>query len=77
MSAKSHISKLGTSLAITIPKSIADQWGVQEGSAIEIVPCGDQVVLRKGLGTRMRGSGFKPVSIRGGSISETVLEDRR
>ena len=47
MGAKSHISKWGTSLAVRIPKPIAEQWGVQEGSAIEIVPRGDQVVLRK------------------------------
>ena len=47
MGAKSHISKWGTSLAVRIPKPIAEQWGVQEGSAIEIVPQGDQVVLRK------------------------------
>ena len=47
MGAKSHISKWGTSLAVRIPKPIAEQWGVQEGSAIEIVSRGDQVVLRK------------------------------
>ena len=47
MGAKSHVSKWGASLAIRIPKAIADQWGVHEGSAIEIVPQGDQVVLRK------------------------------
>ena len=37
----------GASLAVRIPKPIAEQWGVQEGSAIEIVPRGDQVVLRR------------------------------
>ncbi len=47
MGAKSHISKWGTSLAVRIPKPIAEQWGVQEGSAIEIVSRGNQVVLRK------------------------------
>ena len=47
MGAKSHISKWGTSLAVRIPKPIAEQWDVQEGSPIEIVPQGDQVVLRK------------------------------
>ena len=47
MGAKSHISRWGTSLAIRIPKPIAEQWGVQEGSSIEIVPRGDQIVLRK------------------------------
>ena len=47
MSAKSHIAKWGTSLAVRIPKPIAEQWGVHEGSAIEIVSHGDQVVMRK------------------------------
>ena len=47
MGAKSHVSKWGTSLAIRIPKSVAQQWGVGEGSAIEIVSRGDHVVLRK------------------------------
>ncbi len=47
MGAKSHISKWGTSLAVRIPKPIAEQWGIQEGSSIEIVPQGNQVVLRK------------------------------
>ena len=47
MSAKSHIAKWGTSLAVRIPKPIAEQWGVHEGSAIEIVSYGDQVVMRK------------------------------
>ena len=47
MGAKSHVSRWGTSLAIRIPKPIAEQWGVQEGSSIEIVPRGDQIVLRK------------------------------
>lgn len=47
MAAKSHVSRWGTSLVVRIPKPIAEQWGVRDGSAIEIVPQGDQVVLRK------------------------------
>lgn len=47
MGAKSYVSRWGSGLAVRIPQSIAEQWGVQEGSAIEIVPRGDQVVLRK------------------------------
>ena len=47
MGAKSHVSKWGNSLAIRIPKTVAEQWGVVEGSAIEIVPRGDRLVLRK------------------------------
>jgi antitoxin MazE len=34
-------------LAVRIPKPIAEQWGVQEGSAIEIVSRGEQIVMRK------------------------------
>ena len=49
MGAKSHVSKWGTSLAIRIPKPIAEQWGVEEGSAIEIVPRGDRLVLKNDL----------------------------
>ena len=77
MGAKSHISKLGASLDVRIPESVARQWGVQEGSAIEIIPCGEQVLLRKSSDTRARAPRFKPVRIRGGSISKTVLKDRR
>ncbi len=47
MGATSHVSKWGSSLAVRIPKPIAEQWGVHEGSAIEIVPRGDEVVLRR------------------------------
>lgn len=47
MGAKSYVSRWGSSLAVRIPQSIAERWGVQEGSAIEITPRGDQVVLHK------------------------------
>lgn len=47
MGAKAHVSKWGTSLAVRIPKPIAEQWGVEEGSAIEFDPRGDRLVLRK------------------------------
>ena len=47
MGAKSHVSKWGSSLAVRIPKPIAEQWGVQEGSSIEIVSDNGQVILRK------------------------------
>ena len=47
MAAKTRIATWGSSLAIRIPKPIAEQWGVQEGSAIEIVPDGDTLTLRK------------------------------
>ena len=47
MGTKSHVSRWGASLAVRIPKSVAEQWGVREGSPIEILPRGNQVVLRK------------------------------
>ena len=47
MGAKTHVSRWGTSLAVRIPKAIAAQWGVQEGSTIEMVSRGGEVVLRK------------------------------
>ena len=47
MRAKSHIAKWGTSLAVHIPKPIAEQWGVHEGTVIEIVSRGNYVVMRK------------------------------
>ena len=47
MAAKTRIATWGSSLAIRIPKPIAEQWGVQEGSAIEIVPDGDTLMLKK------------------------------
>ena len=47
MGARSYVSRCGSSLAVRIPQPIAEQWGVREGSAIEIVPRSDQVVLHK------------------------------
>ncbi len=47
MGTRTHISRWGGSLAIRIPKPIAEQWGVQEGSPVEILPDGNHVVLRK------------------------------
>jgi antitoxin MazE len=47
MARRSHVSKWGSSLAVRIPQAIAQQWGVREGSAVEITAHGDQVVLRR------------------------------
>ena len=47
MGVNMHVRKWGSSLAVRIPKAIAEQWGVSEGSAIEIASHGDQVVMRK------------------------------
>ena len=45
--ARSHVARWGGSLAVRIAKPIAEQWGVQEGSPIEIDVSDGQVVLRK------------------------------
>ena len=42
-----HVRKWGSSLAVRIPKAIAEQWGVSEGSAIDMASHGDRVVMRK------------------------------
>ncbi len=47
MGATSHVSRWGSSLAVRIPKALAEQWGVEEGSAIELLADGDDIVLRK------------------------------
>lgn len=47
MGVQSTVAKWGASLAIRIPKAIAEQWGVREGSAVELVSRGEQVVIRK------------------------------
>ena len=49
MGTKSRVARWGTSLAVRIPKPIAEQWGVQEGSAIEMISQGDKVLLSKGV----------------------------
>ncbi len=47
MGAKSYLARWGASLAIRMPESVARLWGVREGTAIEIVPHGDEVVPRR------------------------------
>ena len=47
MGVKTRISKWGASLAVRIPKPIAEQWGVREGSEIEMASLDGQLVLRK------------------------------
>ena len=47
MGAMSHVSRWGSSLAVRIPKALAEQWGVEEGSAIELFSEGEDIVLRK------------------------------
>ena len=45
--ARSYITRWGSSLAVRITKPVAEQWGVQEGSLIEMEASNDRVVLRK------------------------------
>ncbi len=47
MGASSHIARWGSSLAVRIPKPVAEQWGVREGSRIEMQPRGDRLVMRR------------------------------
>ena len=47
MGANAYISKWGNSLAIRIPKPSRSSGVSEEGSAIEIVPRGDRLVLQE------------------------------
>ncbi len=47
MGARLHIAKWGSSLAVRIPKAVAEQCGVSEGSAMEMEAQEDRIVLRK------------------------------
>ena len=46
MGANLHIRKWGSSLAVRIPKAVAEQCGVSEGSAVEMDAQDGQIVLR-------------------------------
>ena len=47
MEAKSLISRSRTGLTVHIPEELAREWGVQEGSVVEITSSGDRLVLRR------------------------------
>ena len=47
MISKLHVAKLGTGLAVRIPKPIAERLGIQEGSTVEILPHGDSMIIRR------------------------------
>ena len=47
MGSRTRVSRWGASLAIRIPKPVAEQWGVREGAVVELVPRRDEVILRK------------------------------
>lgn len=40
------IRKLGNSLIITVPAEIAKMYGIIEGSAIEVVPDKDKLIMQ-------------------------------
>lgn len=44
---KLHVARLGKGLAIRIPKPVAEQLGIHEGSAVEIVPSGGRMIVRR------------------------------
>ena len=47
MGTQSHVAQWGTSLAVRIPKPLAEQWGVHAGSAIEMTTDGEHLMLSK------------------------------
>ncbi len=47
MALKTRVSKWGSSLAVRIPKAIAEEWGVEEGTQIELTRDSNGVNLRK------------------------------
>ena len=59
MGVRSYVARWGTGLAVRIPKPIAEQWGVREGSAIEIASRGAQVILTKRLHSLAENDGSR------------------
>ena len=47
MARTTRISKWGSSLAVRIPKAVAEQWGVKEGSTVEMSQDAQGIHLRK------------------------------
>ena len=47
MGTQSHVARWGSSLAVRIPKQLAEEWGVHAGSAIEITTDGERLTLTK------------------------------
>ena len=47
MGARTRVSRWVASLAIRIPKSVAEQGGVPEGTVLEVVLRRDALILRK------------------------------
>jgi len=44
---RTQLARWGHSLAVRIPRAFAEQLGVSEGSAIEILASGDAITLKK------------------------------
>ena len=51
-----RISKWGSSLAVRIPKAIAEEWGVKEGTAIELSQDDQGIRLKNANTTSMKWS---------------------
>ena len=47
MGTQSHVARWGSSLAVRIPKPLAEEWGVHDGSAIEMTTDGERLTLTK------------------------------
>ena len=47
MGTQSRIAQWGASLVVRIPKPLAEEWGVQAGSAIEMTTDGERLTLTK------------------------------
>ncbi len=47
MGTQSRIARWGSSLAVRIPKPLAEEWGVHAGSAIEMTTDGQRLTLTK------------------------------
>ena len=47
MGAVAHVGKWGSSLAVRIPRAVAEQCGVSEGSAMEMEVSRGRIVMRK------------------------------
>ena len=47
MGTQSHIAQWGASLAVRIPKPLAEEWGIHAGSAIDMTTDGERLTLTK------------------------------
>ena len=47
MVSKLHVASLGKGLAIRIPRPVAEQLGIHEGSAVEIVSSGGRMIVHR------------------------------